>query len=318
MSDLEVRVQTLRHEAEDVVSVDLVPYGAATLPSFSAGSHIDVHLPNGLVRSYSLINPQGEIHKYSIGVHRDPASRGGSKYVHDELRVGKLLRISSPRNNFPLSEPGRRHVFIAGGIGITPFCSMLDRLNSLGKAWLLYYCVRTRAHAAFTDRLKQLAAANGAEVVFNFDQEPGGRMLDIASVVAGEAMDAHLYCCGPTGMLNAFKAVCRSRAEEFVHLEYFSSTVEPAVKGGFHVVLARSQRTVFIPEGNTILEVLLAEGIDVPYSCQQGICGACETLVVAGEPDHRDMILTPQQQASNKLMMICCSGCKGGRIVLDR
>lgn len=318
ITDLEVRVQTLRHEAQDIVSVELVPYGVPTLPPFSAGSHIDVHLANGLARSYSLMNAQGDTQRYLLGIYRDPNSRGGSKYIHEELRVGKLLRISPPRNNFPLNENAERNVFIAGGIGITPFCSMLDRLNSLRKKWVLYYCIRTPEHAAFTERLKQLAADSGSEVLFNFDQEPGGRMLDIASVVASQPMDTHLYCCGPLGMLNAFKDACSSRPGECVHLEYFSSPTEPSLKGGFRVVLARSQKTIFVPEGNTILEVLLAEGIDVPYSCQQGICAACETTVLSGTPDHRDMILTPEQQASNKVMMICCSGCKGEQIVLDR
>lgn len=318
VTDIEVRVQTLRHEANDVVSLELVPYRATSLPPFSAGSHIDVHLPNGLVRSYSLMNRQGDTQSYLLGIHRDPASRGGSKYIHDELRVGKLLRISPPRNNFPLNEQADRSVFIAGGIGITPFCSMLDRLNALRRQWVLYYCARTREHAAFTDHLQRLAAANGGKIVFNFDQEPGGRMLDLASVLAPEPSSSHIYCCGPLGMLNAFKDACRLRAGEFVHLEYFSSPTAPAVKGGFEVVLARSQKTVFVPEGNTILEVLLAEGLDIPYSCQEGICAACETTVLSGLPDHRDMILTPEQQASNKVMMICCSGCKGDQLVLDR
>lgn len=317
-TDLEVRVQTLRHEATDVVSLELVAHGAPSLPAFTAGSHVDVHLPNGLVRSFSLMNSQEDTQRYLLGIARDAKSRGGSKYVHDELRVGKLLRISRPRNNFPLNEHGERNVFIAGGIGITPFCSMLDRLNSLGRKWLLYYCVRTREHAAFAERLQQLAAVNSSEVIFNFDHEPGGRILDVAAVVASVPLGAHLYCCGPLSMLNAFNDACVARSREFVHLEYFSSPTQPAVQGGFRVVLARSQKTVFVPEGNTILEVLLAEGIDVPYSCQQGICGACETAVLSGLPEHRDMILTPEQQASNKLMMICCSGSRGDQIVLDR
>jgi vanillate O-demethylase ferredoxin subunit len=253
-----------------------------------------------------------------IGVYKDPKSRGGSKYVHDELRVGKLLRISPPRNNFALTETSDRNVFLAGGIGITPFCSMLDRLNALRKKWLLYYCVSTRGHAGYVDRLKELAAVNGSEIVFNFDREPGGRMLDIAAVLAREPADAHLYCCGPMGMLNAFKEACKDRAGDCVHLEYFSSAIAPAVTGGFRVVLAKSGRTVFVPEGNTILEVLLAEGMDIPYSCQQGICAACETSVLSGIPDHRDMILGADQQASNKVMMICCSGSRTDEITLDR
>jgi tetrachlorobenzoquinone reductase len=317
-STTEVRVRTLRHEADDIISVELVPYSDRRLPRFSAGSHIDVHLPNGLSRSYSLTNPQGETGKYIIGVYRDPKSRGGSKYIHDELRVGKLLRVSAPRNNFPLVETARRNVFIAGGIGVTPFVCMLDRLNSLGEKWCLYYCVRTRGQAGFIEHLERLAAVNGNEFVLNVDQEPGGHVLDIAATLSAEPDDAQLYCCGPTGMLNAFKEACRERPDDRVHIEYFSSTVAPSVKGGFTIKLHRSGKTVFVPEGNTILEVLLADGMDVPYSCQQGICAACETGVLAGVPDHRDMILTPEQQASNKVMMICCSGSKSEELVLDR
>jgi tetrachlorobenzoquinone reductase len=315
---IEVRVRTLRHEASGVISVDLVPYGHARLPAFTAGSHIDVHLPNGLSRSYSLMNPQSETDRYLIGVHLSPKSRGGSIYIHDELRVGRLLRISMPRNNFPVAETSIRSVFIAGGIGVTPFVSMLERLNVLGKQWLLYYCIRTREQAGFLDRLQCLASASGSQLELNFDQEPGGQLLDIGSILSSEPADTHVYCCGPAAMLNAFKTACQGRSSGRVHLEYFSSTRAPSVTGGFNVKLLRSGRTIFVPEGNTILEVLLAEGMDIPYSCQQGICAACETAVISGIPDHRDMILTPDQQASNKVMMICCSGSKTTELTLDR
>ena len=317
-STVEVRVLSMRHEAEDVVSVDFAPYGAPRLPAFSAGSHIDVHLPNGLSRSYSLVNPQGETHRYAIGVHRDAKSRGGSQFVHSQLRVGQLLRVSVPRNTFPLNESAGSSVFFAGGIGVTPFLSMLDRLNRVGAPWRLYYCVRSRARAAFIERLEQLAGANTGDLVLNFDEEPGGHMLDLAESLSKEPPDAHVYCCGPSGMLRGFKEACRDRPDDRVHLEYFSSTVAPAVTGGFSVRLQRTGKTVFVPKGNTILEVLLAEGLDIPYSCQQGICAACETTVLSGVPEHRDMILTPEQQASNKVMMICCSGSKSDELVLDR
>ena len=317
-SSIEVRVLTLRHEANGVMSIDLVPYGGSHLPAFTAGSHIDVHLPNGLSRSYSLVNSQCETERYVIGVYRDPGSRGGSKYIHDELRVGQLLRISAPRNHFPLSEPSERNVFIAGGIGVTPFVSMLDRLNSLRQKWRLHYCARSREQAGFLDRLERLAQAGAGELICHFDQESGGRLLDIAATLGAEPQDAHVYCCGPSGMLAAFKEACRGRDVDRVHLEYFSSTVAPSVKGGFTVRLQRSGKTVFVPEGNTILEVLLADGMDIPYSCQQGICAACETGVVSGIPDHRDMILSAAEQASNKVMMICCSGSKTDELVLDR
>ena len=313
----QVRVSTMRHEALDIISVELIPYEASTLLPFTAGSHIDLHLPNGPTRSYSLMNPQGETHRYVLGIFRDPNSRGGSKYLHEQLRVGRVLSISAPRNNFPLAEHAEHHLFIAGGIGITPFCCMLERLNVLRRNWELHYCVRTRDRAAFTDRLEQLAASGRGRVEYNFDAEPGGVMLDIPQQLSGAPPDTHVYCCGPSGMLQAFQAASASRPAQHVHFEYFSSTQTPVLSGGFTVVLARSNKRVYIPPGNTILDVLLAEGIDVAYSCQEGICGACETVVLAGEPEHRDMILTDEQHSSNKVMMICCSGCKGKEITLD-
>lgn len=313
----QVRVSLMRHEAEDVISVELIPYETSALLPFTAGSHIDLHLPNGPTRSYSLMNAQGESHRYLVGIFRDPNSRGGSKYLHEQLRVGRVLSISAPRNNFPLAEHAEQHLFIAGGIGITPFCSMLERLNVLGRNWELHYCARTRDRAAFTDRLEQLAWSGRGRVEYTFDAEPGGLMLDIPQLLSRTAPGTHVYCCGPSGMLQAFQAACATRPAGHVHWEYFSSTQVPVLSGGFTVVLARSNKRIFIPPGNTILDVLLAEGINIAYSCQEGICGACETVVLEGEPEHRDMILTDAEHRSNKVMMICCSGCKGEELKLD-
>lgn len=312
-----VRVRTIRHEAQDIISIELIPYETSALLPFTAGSHLDLHLPNGLTRSYSLMNPQTETHRYLLGVFRDANSRGGSKYLHEQLHVGLVLTASAPRNNFSLVEDAEHHLFVAGGIGITPFCSMLHRLNSLNRTWELHYCVRTREKAAFMDYLEELAGHGRGTVKYNFDAEPGGAMLDLAQLLSGTAPETHVYCCGPSGMLNAFKASCAQRPAHHVHVEYFSSTQSPAMAGGFTVVLARSHRRLFVPPGNTILNILLAEGIDVAYSCQEGICGACETAVLEGEPEHRDMILTDDERASNKKMMLCCSGCKSKELTLD-
>lgn len=310
---LRVRVKAATWEAPQVTSFELRPLDGGELPAFTAGAHIDLRLGNGLARSYSLTNSQDERHRYVIGVQKDRASRGGSKWVHENLRVGDIVTIDGPRNNFALDEAAGQSILIAGGIGITPILCMLRRLASLGRDWRLLYCARRRADAAFVDEL----AAFGAEVTFNFDEEPGGRMLDIAGVVCDAAPGAHLYCCGPAPMLAAFEAATAELPRARVHVEYFGAQEAPAAAGGLKVVLARSGREFVVPEGKTILETLLDAGLDVAHSCTQGVCGACETKVLDGVPDHRDLVLTEAERASGTTMMICCSGAKTERLVLD-
>jgi vanillate O-demethylase ferredoxin subunit len=314
---LKVRARTLRFEAEDVISIELADCDGRPLPPFTAGAHVDVFLPNGVSRSYSLVNSQNDRGSYLIAVFRGLEAGAGSKYIHESLRPGQELWISAPRNNFPLTEAAGRHVFIAGGIGVTPFCSMLDRLNELGHPWKLFYCVRTRRKAAFIDRVTELADEGSGEVVFTLDGEPGGQLLDIDAVISSENTDTHFYCCGPNGMLTAYRVACASLPPERVHLEYFTSDVSAATGGGFVVVLARSGRRVPIPPGETILDALVREGLQLSFSCKEGICGACETGVISGLPDHRDMILTEDDRAANASMMICCSGSRTPELVLD-
>jgi vanillate O-demethylase ferredoxin subunit len=309
---LQVRVKSATWEAPGIVSYELRAADGGTLPAFTAGAHIDLKLPNALVRSYSLVNPQSERHRYLIAVQKDRASRGGSAWVHDNLRPGHMLAISDPRNNFALDEGASRSLFIAGGIGITPIMSMIERLSQLGRDWELVYCARRRADAAFVDPLQ--ARPN---VRFNFDQEPGGAMLDIAATVRAAPQGAQLYCCGPLPMLAAFEAATATLPREQVHLEYFTARGAASVEGGFVVVLARSGSEFSIPGGKTILETLLDAGLDLPHSCREGVCGTCETKVLEGVPDHRDLVLNEAERAAGKTMMICCSGAKTARLVLD-
>jgi vanillate O-demethylase ferredoxin subunit len=188
--------------------------------------------------------------------------------------------------------------------------SMIDRLSSIGRDWELIYCARTRAAAAFVDALED-------KVRFNFDGEPGGRMLDIGGVVAAAPSTAHLYCCGPLPMLSAFEAATAALPPERVHVEYFTSKGPGAVAGGFRVILAKSCLELDVPPGKTILDTLLDAGVDVPYSCMEGVCGSCETGVLEGIPDHRDLILTEREHAAGKTMMICCSGSRSEKLILD-
>ena len=309
---IEVRLAAVRYAARDTNLYEFRRPDETPLPPYEPGAHVDLHLPNGLVRNYSMTVARPEPGTYTFGIKRDPASRGGSRYIHDELRVGKTVRISPPRNNFPLKEDAAHSILLAGGIGITPIWCMVQRLVELKRSWTLHYACRSRPDMAFRDELAGLASTH-----FHFDDESGGKCLDVAAIVGAAAKDAHLYCCGPTPMLGAFEAATASWPREQVHVEYFTPKPSPAKRGGFTVELARSRQEFFIPEGKTILQVLLDEGVDVDYSCELGICGACEQRVISGVPEHRDSILTEEEQAENRRVMICCTGCKSERLVLD-
>lgn len=308
-----VRVQAMRFEASGIVSVELVSPQGDELPAFAAGAHIDLHLPNGVVRSYSLCNSPQERHRYVIGVLHDRNSRGGSRYVHEQLRVGSTITIGAPRNNFPLEEAAPHTVLIAGGIGITPIYAMFNELRRMGKSVELLYCARSRSEAAFVAPL--LADAG---VRMHFNDEAGGQP-DLRACLAGKAASAHFYCCGPTPMLNAFESACAELGLPNVHVERFAPA-EPvvAMQGSeYECQLARSQKMVLVPAGKSLLDALLDAGVDVDHSCREGVCGSCETTVLDGTPEHRDGVLTKAERESGKTMMVCVSGCKGHRLVLD-
>jgi tetrachlorobenzoquinone reductase len=314
---MQVRIKRISYEAEGINSYELVALAGDDLVPFTAGSHIDLHLSNGMIRSYSLVNDQCERKRYIIAINKDAASRGGSRLIHETLRAGDVITISQPRNNFVLQENAVHSVLVAGGIGITPLLSMIRRLEALGRSWDLFYAARTRAAAAFLDELHALRCQGHSNLHLNFDQEPSGRMFDVAAILKDAASDAHLYCCGPVPMLEAFEAATTERPVEQVHVEYFKTKEKPAAEGGFDVRLARSNQTIRVEAGKTILNALLDAGIGANYACTEGICGTCETRVIEGIPDHRDLFLGKDEQAANKTMMICCSGSKSSTLVLD-
>lgn len=317
-STLQVRVRATTYEAQNILGFELVPLDPATaLPAFTAGAHIDVHLPGGLLRSYSLLNDPQETHRYRIGVNRDAHSRGGSRHMHEQLRTGAVLTISTPRNLFAMDESSAFNVFIAGGIGITPMLSMIARSQTLGTPWRLHYAARTRQHAGFLDLLAAYQGQPGAEVQLNFDQEPGGQMLDLNAVIAAIPEGAHVYACGPQPLLAAYEQATASLPPAHVHREYFAAKEAAATDGSYTVTLARSQRTLQIQPGQTLLDGLIAIGTEPTFSCQQGICGTCEVKVLEGIPHHRDMVLTDAEKAANDRMMVCCSGAQSAGLVLD-
>lgn len=314
---LYVRVASTTMIAEGIVSLELRSATGDMLPPFTAGAHVDLHLGNGLIRSYSLVNRQDERHRYVIAVNLDRSSRGGSAFIHDCLKQGVGLTIGVPRNNFPLAEEAARSLLIAGGIGITPLWCMIQRLIVLKRNWMLYYGARTRKCAAFVDELDALRIHNGAEVSLNFDDESGGRLLDMDELLANTPPGTHLYCCGPLAMLESFERAISIWPQSQVHTEYFSAKAPRGEAGGFTLVLARSGLTFEVPAGKTILRTLIEHGIDVPYSCQEGICGTCETRVLEGVPEHRDLVLSQEAREGNQTIMICCSGSRSERLVLD-
>jgi tetrachlorobenzoquinone reductase len=309
---IEAVLTQIRMAARDTNLYTFARADRGPLPGAMPGAHIGLILPNGVERQYSLIEYGPSLSEYTVGVKRDANSRGGSVFMHDQLRVGMTLKLVPPRNNFPLKEDAGLVVLLAGGIGITPIYCMVKRLVELKRPWQLHYSCRSRADAAFLDELSRHGEAR-----FHFDDEAQGKFLSVADIVAKAPKHAHLYCCGPGPMLAAFEAATANRPAEQVHVEYFTPKFEAASEGGFIVVLARSKRELTIPPGKSILQAVREAGIQVPHSCEEGVCGACETRVISGIPDHRDSILTESERAENATMMICCSGSKSPKLVLD-
>lgn len=310
---MKLRLVTIAYAAEGTNTYEFQSVDGSVLPAYEPGAHIGIQLPNGIARDYSLTRPYLAGEGYLVGIKRDAASKGGSRYIHENLRVGQILEIEGPRNNFPLHAGDAPAVLIAGGIGVTPIWCMARHLIAAGRPFELHYAARTRDEAAFLKEMTML----GAQLHLHIDAEQGGKFLDVGAIVRAAPANAHLYCCGPLPMLESFEKAMEGLAAERKHVEYFSSPNAPAVEGGYTVVLARSGREVQIKAGITILETLRALGMKVPASCEQGVCGTCETKVLEGRPDHRDILLTPQEKASNKTMMICCSGSLDARLVLD-
>jgi len=314
---LKVRVVRKDIEALDICTVEFKSIDRRPLPAFSAGSHIDVHLPNGLIRQYSLCNAPSERHRYVIAVLKDPATRGGSQAIH-ELRTGDVLAISEPRNHFLLAHNARRSLLFAGGIGITPILCMAERLAAIGEAFEMHYCSRSKERTAFIDRI--VGAPFASQVSFHFDDGPPDQRLDMNELLAFPEPGTHVYVCGPKGFIEAVLKVARAVgwAEANLHSEFFSAQqTKSDTDGSFEVMLASSGRLIVIPGDKTVVQALSEAGIEIATSCEEGVCGTCVTRVLEGQPDHRDFILTTEQQQLNDQFMPCCSRAVSERLVLD-
>ncbi len=318
---LRVRVQRKVIEAQEICSFELVAEDGAALPPFTAGAHVEVQLPfvrAGLARPYSLCNSALESHRYQIAVLKEPASRGGSKAMHDTVQEGMTLEIRPPRNQFALAPGASQHLLIAGGIGVTPLLSMAESLSDAGSAFELHYAVRSQERLAFAQRLARSPFAD--RVHLHVDNGPPAQRLNLQAVLASPAPGRHLYVCGPAGFMDTVLASAASAGwqQDCVHLERFGA--EPVLPGGdaaFEVQIASSGRLIAVRADESVLQALCAAGIDIPSSCEQGVCGTCLTRVTAGVPDHRDQYLLPEEQAANDQFLPCCSRARTQRLVLD-
>jgi vanillate O-demethylase ferredoxin subunit len=315
-----LRVAKKWRETADICSFELVDPQGRQLPPFTAGAHIDVETAPGVVRQYSLCNAPQRRDVYQIGVLREPASRGGSTAMIDQVAVGQDIRVSEPRNHFELDPSARHSVLIAGGIGVTPILCMAERLSNVGEPFEMHYAARTRDSAAFLERIAAAPFADKARL--HFDDGPRAQRLDIDAVLADPSPGAHLYVCGPGGLIEAVLKTAKAKGwpDSRVHREFFAplaSAADQADPEGFEVKLASSGQVFAVPADKTIVQVLADQGIEVPVSCEQGVCGTCLTRVLEGEPDHRDSFLTQDEQALNDQMTLCCSRAKSPRLVLD-
>jgi len=295
-----------RDVAVGVVQLELVDPTGASLPEWAPGAHVDLHLPGGHLRQYSLCGDPADRERWHVTVLREPEGRGGSACVHDKVAVGDELAVAGPRNHFPLVD-APAHLFVAGGIGITPIRPMIAELERRGRPWRLVYGGRTRASMAYLD---ELSGDGRVEVC---PQDEVG-LLDLDAALGAAPADAAVYCCGPEGLL---RAVEQRVSADRLHVERFAPKPVTGVDAPFEVTLGSSGRTVPVPAGCSILAALEGAGVAVLSSCQEGTCGTCETGVLDGVPDHRDSVLTPAEQAAGDVMMICVSRAASPRLVLD-
>lgn len=312
---LQVSVHKAEQQGTDVLVLDLCSTDGHNLPEFEAGAHVDVHLPGGLVRQYSLCGDPADRSFYRLGVLKDPASRGGSEAVHGTLSKGTVVTISSPRNLFPLDNTAGRSLLLGGGIGITPMIAMAYALHAANADFELHYCGRSRSHAAFLEELAQAPFAKC--VTTHFDDEPNSK-LDLSRVLGSQVSNTHIYTCGPSGFMTWIieGAKAAGYKDDHVHREYFQLEVDNS-GDAFEVHTARTGKTLKVNAGQSIVEALADVGIAIEVSCEQGVCGTCLCDVLEGEPDHRDVYLTEDERAANDQILLCCSRSRSGRLVLD-
>lgn len=317
MQTIQVIVHQLRPIARGVLEVTLVSESQGLLPKSTPGAHIDLHLPNGQTRAYSLTQA-GSIEsqsQYVVAVGLAASSRGGSSYVHHKLALGQVLTVGVPRNLFKLVDDPAPVMLIAGGIGITPLLAMAMQRLRHELPWRMVYAARNRAGAAYVTEL----SAFSDQVRFHFDDENNGQPMDLRSVLTGVSAQTHIYCCGPSALMDKVRELAVGHPTDRLHFESFGGNpqVPTTENRPFVVELARKRKTIEVAANQSILEALESCGVVLPSVCREGACGTCECAVLEGEVDHRDQILSPKDKASHQVLMACVSRARGERLVLD-
>lgn len=300
--------------ATDIVALELQSTDGTPLPAYEAGAHLDVYIQSGLIRQYSLAGDPADGTKYRLGILLDPNSRGGSAAIHARFKTGATIRVGRPRNNFPLDASAAHTILFAGGIGITPMLSMAYSLDVAGASWEMHYCGRTPDRLAFMDELARF----GDKAHVHVDIGPMDQQLDTNAVMAKIAADRHIYVCGPSGFMDFIVRSAEEKGwtKDNIHLERFGAEVNTD-GAPFTVVAKKSGKTFDVQPGETIVQKLEENGVPVQVSCQSGVCGTCLTRVLEGMPDHRDLVQTGFEKASNERITLCCSRSKTKTLVLD-
>lgn len=315
---LQVRVKSTKYEAEGIVSFDLSDPSGAPLPPFTAGSHIDIWISDTECRSYSLCSDPRDSSAYKIGVLKEEQGQGGSIWVHDNLREGEVVKVSTPRNLFPLSNDAEKHVLLAGGIGVTPMIAMIHELEAKGASYVMHLCARSADKTPFMDFLAPRIDAGKVHIHHDGGNPEAG--LDIVGLLKGHEPGMHLYYCGPAGFMSAAKDASSHWPKGSVHFEFFSSPDDGAdqpsdADAPFQVKLSSSDEIYDVPADQTIVEVLRENGIHVDTQCEDGFCATCMTKYVSGEPEHRDAVLDEEDQ--KEFVLICCARSKTPLLELD-
>lgn len=323
-----LRVRQITSQATNINSYELVSPEGEELPPFTAGAHIDFHFRDGSVRQYSLSNDSRERHRYVIGVLRDLKGRGGSQALHERLHVQRTVSVGRPRNNFPLSTTAKRHLLLAGGIGVTPLKAMVHELEHAGADYTLHYCCKDPSNTAFRDEFDPLVAKG--RVVYHHDGGIPGNGLDIVGLLKEYKEGTELYYCGPPGFMGACKRASEHWPSGTVHFEYFSAAAAPkstmsgseladagdsALGLGFQIKIASTGAVYTVSNDRSISDVLAEHGIEVETSCKAGLCATCKVKYLSGEVDHRDLVLNEQEKAT--YLTACVSRAKSSMLVLD-
>ena len=315
--ELRLRVSRIDRLTPEIKRIELAAPQGGDLPRFEAGAHIDIFTGNGLRRSFSLANDPKERHRYVLGVLREKNGGGGTRWVHESLAEGDILTVIPPLNGFPLAEDARRHLLIAGGIGITPILAMGIRLARRGADFTLHYCTKSVAETAFLEEIK---GHFGARAVFHHDGGDPTKGIDLSAVLRRYVQGDHLYICGPPGLLQAARDTAAHWPEAAVHFELFAPRADPAqwTNESFDIVLSRHKTAVTVPADKTILEVVREAGIEIDSSCETGICSTCRTRLLGGRAEHRDEVLTDREKRDQSAIMICISRARAGEtLILD-